>query len=188
MGAITNGTFVGIFGIINVGFMIVIVGIVVIVFIVIIAHTTTSATNSTVFGRGWCIVIVVVIIMSGIRIGRNRGIISYLEWKSSSSPSSPSSQFVLWQLVRVKEWDYYSHLQRNSKVLIRYMDGMLKVLIKLFWNIRYGYPIQSQLVWANQRMCQPLSKIQTLVEYGIKTVRSEPWQVVILERGRAYKM
>jgi hypothetical protein len=52
MGAITNGTFVGIFGIINVGFMIVIFDIVVIVFIVIIAHTTTSATNSTEIGRG----------------------------------------------------------------------------------------------------------------------------------------
>jgi hypothetical protein len=38
----------------------------------------------------------------------------------------------------------------------------------------------------NQRMCQPLSKIQPPVEYGIKAVRSWPWQVTILERGRAY--
>jgi hypothetical protein len=65
---------------------------------------------------------------------------------------------------------------------------MLQVLIELFWNIRDGYPIQSWLVWTNQRMCQPLSKIQPLVEYGIKTVRSGPWQVTTLERGRAYKM
>jgi hypothetical protein len=39
-----------------------------------------AATNSTVIGRGWCIVIIVVIIVSGIRRGRSRGIISYLEW------------------------------------------------------------------------------------------------------------
>jgi hypothetical protein len=31
-------------------------------------------------GRVWCIIIVVVLIMSGIRIGRSPGIISYLEW------------------------------------------------------------------------------------------------------------
>jgi hypothetical protein len=59
---------------------------------------------------------------------------------------------------------------------------------QLFWNIRDSYPIRSQLVWANQRVCQPLSKIQSLVEYGIKSVRSGPGQVTILERGRAYKM
>jgi hypothetical protein len=32
-----------------------------------------------VMGRGWCIIIDVVI-MSGIRRGRSRGIISYLKW------------------------------------------------------------------------------------------------------------
>ncbi len=40
-----------------------------------------------------------------------------------------STHFVLWQLVRVKEWDYSSHLQRNSEVLVRYINGMLEVLI-----------------------------------------------------------
>jgi hypothetical protein len=52
MGAITNGTFIAIGGIIIVGFMIGIFGIIIIVFIVIIARTTTAITNSTVIGRG----------------------------------------------------------------------------------------------------------------------------------------
>jgi hypothetical protein len=72
--------------------------------------------------------------------------------------------------------------------LLELVHSTLEVLINLFWNIREAYPIRLQLVWANQRMCQPLSKIQPLVEYLMKTVRSGPRQVTILERGRAYKM
>jgi hypothetical protein len=52
MGAITNGTFIAIGGIIVVGFMIGIFGIIIIVFIVIIAHTSTVVTNSDVIRRG----------------------------------------------------------------------------------------------------------------------------------------
>jgi hypothetical protein len=52
MGAITNGTFIAIGGIIVVGFMIGIFGIIIIVFIVVIAHTSTAITNGTVIGRG----------------------------------------------------------------------------------------------------------------------------------------